>query len=141
MEHQPQEIRAEIKSTILPPPVLTLFTTPSNEFCAISELEPFPPPSRYMQGILGLVLERNMVRSKAHLTAQHTTIFSSPGMHEHKSPKAHHAEAIGPPALETEATKLSLPLLCIPDSLDQAMGQNMRAKTKTAPGGLQAGLP
>ena len=108
---------------------------------AISELEPFPPLSRCTQGILGIVLKRNidMVRSKAQVAGQHPTIFSAPGMHERKSPKAHYAEAIAPPALEMGTTFPSL--LCIPDSLDQTMGQSVKFRTEQHPGGSRQGSP
>lgn len=62
------------------------------------------------------------------MAGQHVTIFSAPGMHECKSPKAHRAEVIAPPALETATTFLSL--WCIPDSLVQTMGQSVKVRTK-----------
>lgn len=101
-KHQAQETRAKITSTILPPLLLTLSTSPSKEFSASSELESFLPFSRHPQGISSLVLKRkvNMIKSKAQVAGQHTAIVFAPVKHKYKTPKAHPAEVIGSPALE-----------------------------------------
>lgn len=64
------------------------------EFSAASELEPFLPFSRHPQGILSIVLKRkvNMIRSKAQVAGQHTTIVFAPVKHKYKTPKACPAE-------------------------------------------------
>jgi len=80
-----------------------------------------------------------MVRSKARMAGQHITIFSAPGMHESKSAKVHHAEAVASPALAVGTAFPSL--LCIPDSMDQTMGQSLKVRTKQHAGGPKQGSP
>lgn len=78
-----------------------------------------------------------MVRSKAQVTGQHTTIFSASGTHECKSPKVHHAEAIASPALEMSTTLPRLPCR----QLGPDHGAKCESQDTTAPRGAQAGVP
>lgn len=75
-----------------------------------------------------------MIRSKAQVARQHTTIVFAPVKHKCKTPKACPTEVIVPPALQMGTTFPSL--LLIPG---RCLGQSMKNQDKTAPEGPRQG--